>query len=576
MQTSTIRFLPLVLAAFTLISACGDGDKSAPIDASDSILRHVPADTPYVFATTGDAPDALLDKLRPHIDTSLAAYQLILRSTIEADYTDARSGNQDVEWLENVRPLLDELDSLMSVDGLAAAGIDRNSQFAMYGAGLLPVIRVELSDSALMEAELGRLEEKAGYAMDTAELDGQRYRYAGDTDTRVVLAIVADELVLTFVPNQLSDEEFKRVLGLTAPQQNMAENGALLAVVDEYDFDQYAAGFVDLERIASTFVTPQTGVNAELLAMMEHDPAELSQVCVDEITALSGVMPRIVMGYSELSTDAIDGRAILELRDDIAAAVSGLSASVPGLGTPQSGLLSFGMGVDLLALRNFYSDRLDAIEAEPFECPQLGDFQDGIVAGRAMLNQPIPPIAYSFKGFLAAVQSVDGLDIAAQQPPTSVEMQLLIATENAEGLLAMGAMFSPQLAALSIEPDGEPVRLSLPQVDATGQIVHIALSDEALAISVGEGMEDGLTALLASEASASQPFIYSEMDAGTYYEFVNGSMTTDVDGLGEIEGVLEAIEQMNQSSSALMERVSFSVNFTNRGIEIESDLTLKD
>ena len=48
--------------------------------------------------------------------------------------------------------------------------------------------------------------------------------------------------------------------------------------------------------------------------------------------------------------------------------------------------------------------------------------------------------------------------------------------DNAEGLLAMGAMFSPRICiALNLEPNGEPVRLSMPQVDALGQIVHIAL-----------------------------------------------------------------------------------------------------
>ena len=38
-----------------------------------------------------------------------------------------------------------------------------------------------------------------------------------------------------------------------------------------------------------------------------------------------------------------------------------------------------------------------------------------------VLNQPVPPIVYGFKGFMATVENIEGLNIAAQQPPTSVD-----------------------------------------------------------------------------------------------------------------------------------------------------------
>lgn len=577
MLISNIRRALVAMGTLVLVlTACGDGDKSEPISATDSVLRFVPADTPYVFATTGQAPDALIDKMTPHMDATLGAYHGMIRAVAENAYAEAREEDKDLDMFEQFLPLLDELESLMSVDGFADAGIDRDSQFAIYGAGILPVMRVTLSDSELMEATMTRLEEKADKEMMTATVDGQSYRYFGDEKGRIVVAILGDNLVMTMVPTELPTDQLKEVLGLTLPAQDIASAGTLAKISDEYGFTNYMVGLVDFERIVKTFVEPPSGVNAALMDLLDYERSELNDVCKAEIETLAGIMPRAVMGYTELTTERIASRGIFELRDDIASSVSTLTAPVPGLGVAQGGLFTFGMSTDLLAMRTFYTERLDALEESPFECELFADLQAGVASGRDILNQPIPPIVYGFKGFLAVVDEIEGLDIAAQQPPTSVDMRMLLAMENAEALLAMGAMFSPELASLSLEPNGEPVKLNLPQVDAIGQIVHVALSDSALGISVGDGTEDGLGDLLASDNSDRRPFMYGEMDASAYYEFVNDSMTGGDNGLAEMAEIQAAISAMNTASSALMDRINFSINFTENGVEFESGLTLKD
>lgn len=572
------RALVAAVSTLVLLVACGDSDEagSSSSVAADSILKFVPADTPYVFATTGDMPDDVMDKLTPQLDTTLSAYHQIIRAIAENAYAEARENDEDVEWFEQALPFIDELESLMSVDGLEDAGIDRDSQFAIYGAGLLPVMRIALSDSQLMEAAIKRLEEEAGQDMQTSMIDGNLYRYAGDDEARIVMAIIEGNFILSMVPSSLPEEQFKQVLGLTLPANNIASAGTLAAASKQYGYENYMVGVVDLEQIAATFIEPQSGINAELLELTEYDAADLGDVCVDEIRAMSGIMPRVVIGYTELSVERIDSKAVFELREDIATAVSGLTAAVPGLGSARSGLMSFGMSMDLLALRQFYSDRLDALEASPFACDELAELQAGVESGREMLNQPIPPIVYGFKGFLASIDRVEGMDLAAQQPPTSVDMRMLVAIENAEGLLAMGAMFSPELAALNLESNGEPVRVNVPMIDALAQIIHVAMTDDALAISVGEDMQEGLGDMLDGDIADQPPFVYAEMDAGAYYEFVGNSMTTDIGDLGDMPEVRDAIAAMNEASRALMDRISFEINFTDNGIEMDSELTLKD
>lgn len=577
MSISVLRLFLVVATSFLLVLVgCSDDDDATSSASAGGLLQYISADTPYVFATLETMPEDVADKLRPQLEATLSAYQQIIRAVAENAYAEARENDEDLEWFETVMPFVDELEDLMSVDGFAEAGIDRDSRFAFYGAGVLPVIRVTLSDEALMEATIKRLETKAGEDMKTATIDGHSYRYVGDDEARIVIAVIDGSFLLTMVPTSLPEDEMKQVLGVTLPAANIADAGALASIARKYSYDDYLLGFFDIEGLVNTFIEPQAGINAEILSMMDYDGNMLSDVCKVEIKTLAGIMPRIVSGYTDINVDRITSSAVFELREDIATAMTALTAPVPGLGSVQNGMFSFGMSMDLLALREFYSDRLDALEASPFKCEHFAEFQSGVSAGRDVLNQPVPPIVYGFKGFLATIESIEGLNIAAQQPPTSVDMRLLIAMENAEGLLAMGAMFSPEFAALNLEPNGKPVRLSLPQIDAFGQVVHVALTDDALAVSVGDGMEDELGSMIDADAADDSPFIFGEMDASAYSEFVSNSMLSDVGDANEVPEIREAVAALNAASQALMDRLNFAITFSDHGVEIGSELTLKD
>ncbi len=558
------------------ISACSkDSDESAgsALTASDGLLKYVPADTPYVLAMPAALPDDVLDKMEPQTDMMLQMYPDLLEGILRSAIETREAEGQESDELEKAIPLLDELDSLLSIEGLRAAGIDRDSRFAMYGAGVLPVIRTTLSDGSLLEAAIVKLEESAATKMSVATIDNHEYRYAGDEKGRVIVAIIDNELVISLVPTELSEEHLKTVLGLTLPDQNIAQSGSLKNVADKYNFEDYFVGYIDIQQVASVFLDDQTGVNAELLSMLEFDGMQLSDVCKSEIRSMAGVMPRIVAGYTDVSTEEISSKAVFELRDDLAAGVATMTGPVPGLGSDQGGIFSLGMSTDLMAAREFYSGRLDAMEANPYECEDLAEFQDGIAAGREMLNQPLPPIVYGFKGFLAVVEDIEGLDLQNEIPPTSIDMRLLVSMDNVEGLIAMGAMFSPELASLNIEPNGEPVKVEMGQLAAMGQTVHVAMTDDAIAVSVGEGTEARLGEMLQANINDPAPFVAFEMDAARYYSFVSDAMMSgsDMDTMPEIR---EATQAMLDAVSKSVSRMSLTVDFSEHGIELDSTVTL--
>lgn len=572
--------IALAFVSIVALGCNGSPDKTESAPATDpGLLKYVPADTPYVFAMLDPIPDDIADKFEPKLEAILAAYRELLQTIVELGVAKASDSEKAEGLPDEASGVLNELAGLLSVEGLRNAGIDRDSTMVMYGSGLLPVLRMAVTDGDLLEATIARIEEKANDSMSTASIAGQSYRFAGDEKAQLVIAIIEDEFVLSIVPTKLSEDLLKAVLGLTLPATNIADTGELQKIIDDNGFVQHSVGLVDVERIVATFLDDQSGVNAELLTLMDYGVSELDEVCKAEIRAMSGIVPRIITGYTELSVDKFTSNTIVELRSDIAKGLATLPAPVPGLGEKQDGLVAFGMSIDLLAARDFYAARLDAMEAEPYECHLFADLQAGVAQGREALNQPIPPIVYGFKGFLAVVESIEGMDLANNRPPTSARVRFLVAADDAAGLLAMGAMFSPEIAALDIRPDGEPVRFESPQLNGVADAAHVAMTDNALAISLGQGTEARLAGMLAAAISKPHPFVSMEMDAAQYYELIAETMVFEEDDDEENPTPPElkaAIAELMTVLGDMFSRMTFQVEFTERGIEFPSTIVLSE
>lgn len=578
---STKFLFPIAIAAFAL-AACEKDEPAPPtslLSSNDTLLRYVPADTPYVIANVEPLPDELMDKLEPKIDDILQSYQVVLREVVAVKKAELTEEQRESEDAKKAAAAIDDLTTLLSMDGLRGAGFGRDGTAVVYGNGLLPVIRFELTDGALFDAAISRLEDKAGHKMAVAAIEGGGYRYADIEQIRVVIAILEKEAVITVVPSSFSEAQTASALGLTPPETSIADTGVLAQIAEKYGFTPQYAGFVDMEKIASTFTDPQTGVNAELLAMMGHDVATVSDVCKAEIREVAGVMPRMVLGYTAIGVDRMDSTFVLELREDIAAGLATLTAEVPGLGGDPGGLMAFGMSLNVQAAREFVEARIEALEADPFECEHFADLQAGVAGAKMGLQQPLPPLVYDFKGFLAVIDDIEGLDVASQTPPTSIDGRFMIAMDNAPALVGMGAMFSPELAQLNLQPDGKPVALDMPQMQAMGITAHAALTENAVAIAVGEDSEQDLGDMLGAKPTGAAPFMSFSMDAARYYGFLGDAIAASEPKEGEEAPSPEmqaALKDIMNAVAGLYERMSVDVLLTSNGVEFKAVEHLAD
>lgn len=573
-----LRTVLLSLMSFLILAGCkeGGGSGNSP-SAEDSQLRFVPADTPYLFATGKPLPDKLFDKLEPQMDELLQAYQIVLRE-ISRSMIAKNADGMDVEDMQRVSGIVDELTTLLSIQGLRDAGFERSSSVAIFGHGLLPVLRISVSDSALFEAAIARIEKAAGETMDKAELDGHSYRLVGDEKGSLIIATIDNNVVFTFLPENFDDDQKRQLLGLKLPAKSLATADTVPGIIKKYGYTDYYVSYIDNQRIASTFIDGPTGLDVAFLNAIEIDIPKISPVCKAEIRDVVGIAPRIVIGYDEITADQMDATFVVEMRSDLALSLSKIAAVVPGLGKDPGGLLSMGFSVNLLELRSFYEGRLDALEADPFECEYFQEWQAGVAKGREVLNQPIPPIVYNLRGMNLLVDDVGDFDMANNVPPKEIDASVLIAMDDAETVIAMGTMFSPELAALNLQPDGKPIVLDLPQVQATGQKVFAAMLPDAVALSVGNGAEARVQEVLDADSGSPPPVFGMTMDAGRYYALIADSLVIENDADDAAELSPEARKALHDAMlviAKMYDRMAMDVHFTENGLEIGSRVTLK-
>jgi hypothetical protein len=543
------------------------------------LLQYIPADTPYVFAVTKPLPQHLQDRFEPAIDATLSAYRQVFLHHVGAEVERLRATAGGEAQAAQLQALANEITSLLSVEELRKAGLGRGSLIAVYGDGLLPVMRIASTDADAFDGAVGRIEAAATAKFEVGSIDGKSYRYLDMDGMRFIIATFGKDAVITLVPAAYSDARLAEVLGLKKPPNNLARSKALRQVTKEYGFTDHMIGLVDVTRLANFVLSDPGGRNEEFLRLVERDGLELSEACEAEFMELAAIAPRIVTGYTQVGKDSLDMSMIVEMRADIAAGFATLPALVPGLGKDLGGLMSFGLSLDPLALRTFYEARLDAMEADPFECELLGELQASVPKGREALAKPIPPMVYSFRGFLANLTDMRGADLANHKRPEEVDGSLLFAVENAEALVTMAALMSPEVAALNILPDGKARQLNLPQLAQLAQEAFAALSESALAVAVGAGAQQAAEAMLRAEPAASRPFASFSVDAGRYYDLMGDAVMRAEPDDGEEpppEELRSAIRDIMRSSGELYERMAVDVHFTERGIEISSRMTLAD
>ena len=527
----------LVLAALLCVSACGDKvDRDAP-------LAFVPADTPWVFANLEPVPESIRTRYEQQMqaawplmlgmfDGALADLEKVSNETssgadiddAEGDGADAVAANPEIaiatiadpagtaKAVRVLKGVLEELRSLDTPDKWRAVGLSPEARMAMYGVGLLPVMRLELSDPEAFRALVARLEQKAGSKLGTAQIGEQAVWTFGTDEVGGVLAIQGSHLVLGMMPGNADDALKRRVLGLDRPAESLADSGALADFNKARGYLPHGSGWIDTRRIVALVGTDE-GINA-IVRAAGSEPPVLDVTCRAEFDAIAAKMPRLAFGYTALDGERMSMHSRLDLEPALAQALLALGSSTPG-GATRDALFDFGIALPVLGLRDFLVTQADAVAKAPFQCEQLKDLNKAFADARPKLEGTLPPPVANLSGLrltatrLAWPQGSDKPDFAGT---------LVVGSSSPALLAGLAQLASPELQKITLPADGKPVAIPASALPAgyTDIPVSVAMGEKTLALAIGKDEGGRLATIVA--APPSKPGVWLDMSmSGSVY-----------------------------------------------------------
>ena len=450
-------------------------------------FKHIPADTPYVFADIEPFP---YDELDWQFIESYGSLITELRDQLTAEARNMPGDSIDKE-LQLTLAVLDELDGNMSPEGLKNLGIAIQGHIALYGIGAYPVYRLELADSSKFEAMIARIEAKVGEEIPRAKRGAHEYREIRAEELVIPIIITDKELVFGMTHAGFADTFVDYMTGDKMPERSLYQDNALLEMMRKHDFKPYVAGYFDITR----FVSVVTGEDkfsllAQSLMASGLDAPDLEASCRTEYNALAAAAPRIIMGYDEITRTHMSATFGLEMNTPLAKRLASARGSIPGFTSAKrdSGIFAYGMGVDLKALVEVLRGEAKRLGEDPFQCPDLLEFNDAAAAFNSAAQQ-IPPFISTMLG---ADVSLLGLELDNDMV-TRLQATAVIRLEEPDALMGTLKLLVPELTNLTIKPGDAPVALTLPQeFAAMGPGVttpYIAMSDNAIGLCIGEGMQ---------------------------------------------------------------------------------------
>ncbi|MEP6483823.1 MAG: hypothetical protein ABJB01_05185 [Rudaea sp.] len=510
-----IRLLALPILCATLLAACG---KKAT--DNDAPLAFVPADTPYAYANIDVTPVAVTEewskRMKGYWPMLMQMYQDMLTraGTEKNDPNTARA-------TKIARVILDEFQTDDLWTRLRAMGLKPDAHFAMYGVGMVPVIRIELGDPAAFRAEIATIETKTGEKIPVGKVGNQEFWQIGDEKVIGVAAIEGGHLVLSLLPTAGDDALKQQILGLTKPAQNLGSAGTLQAIAKQYGYSGYGTGFIDFVRITERLTNPATGTDADFAKAVGMPLTGTDPACRTDFLDIAHKFPRMVAGTEELAPQRMRLGAQIEMDSSIAQQLSAAFSSAPGTGSAGEGVMDISVSLPILKLKDFWLEQADAVAAKPYTCPHLATLNQGFAASKAKTDVTIPPPFSDLTGFRFTLDKFEMKD-GTSVPEVSGKM--LMRTTNPLAVLAMAQLAVPQLATLKVQPDGKAVPLPLGILPVTTPPLAVAMSSDALAMSSGAGEDATLGAYLAA-APAKDPVFLRMHFTGKLYALMGDMFT---------------------------------------------------
>ncbi|PAU73381.1 hypothetical protein [Vreelandella alkaliphila] len=521
MRTKLSLAVSLALLSTGVLSGCSDDSaptasgtqQEAPKNLSASLLKYIPADSPYFVATRESMPEqdafALYQRMQP-------------KDSLEADLDELRDMLHEIDddVLHSLMSLLiamgEEFVGVETLDDIHALGFKMSPQIALYGLGILPTLRMELQDEDAFRETLQRILTNADINPSTATTDEKEYWVlTQDGPIKAIMAIIDKQLLMSVVPENVSDELLSQVLGSILPDSSIGDTGALEEIEQRHGFTPYGAGEIDSSRLLSELSTPTHLGTQALLDAADAERLDLS-ACQADIDRITNRFPGLVMGMREYNLDRMEMNLILETDETIVSDLRAMTAQVPGLGSTE-GMASFGLGLNLPVLMQTVQKYAQEVRQNPFSCDELQELNSTWNEINKAINNPVAMmIGPSLSGFRARLNNLTMKD----GEPTGTGL-LTLASQNPLALLSTASAFAPDLGTLGLEPGGEAKKIDSMMLPPDSPELYAAMSESAITLGVGISDSETLQEELQAPVSERDLLVHGHLTGEFYHSLAD-------------------------------------------------------
>jgi hypothetical protein len=519
-----------VLCGALALAACkkdssGSGDskgvpgvpKPVAVDTSKlhvpALFASIPSDTPFVMASFEATPLEYWAKVRDAFGPLYSGM-----------FTKLRASGGDKPGTRVIDAVFAELEGKWNAKGLESLGLSATPRFAIYGLGLSPVVfRIEIKDAKVLLATIERVAQKAAVTLPPATPAGAgSYWQFDEAGVRGIVAVTADnQFVFAAGSTDGVAAKLPLILGTEKPASNMADGKALMALMTQYGFGPYILGYADTKQLGHKIA--------------EHFRPDLPPACGSEIDRLATRVPRIILGYTELTANRVAGAFVVELASDLQAEVAALRTNVPGLGEALAGdpLFAMGMAADLAGAKKLGQAMAGALASLGGACDAMAMAEAGASMDRTM-SAPLPPPLDQITGGAMSLQS---LSMQGGSPmPDAVDAIIVVAAKSGKGLFDAAKAAAPPIAQLGIEADGSLHKLSIPMHLPFD--VFAGVGDHAIVVAAGDKSKHAADEVMKASGGGKTPLAVMSYDLGRFMELqakLGGGGMFSPQGMGNVD-----------------------------------------
>jgi hypothetical protein len=550
-----------LLIALIGLSACSETDESTRAVAKFKLLEMVPADTPYVAASSRELPAALSERMLRAAAMRDDGDSLLL--ALEADDSPPDSARRQLLKLAHAFNV--ELENKLTPEGLASLGFPLNGRSLVYGLGILPVSWIETTDPQKVAAFLDRVEERAEVRSERATLGNTAYRRFDFGDLLGVLALEKGYLVAAIVPKVSEGELLPLVFGQQKPEKSLADTGEFERFNARHGFLGYGEGYLDLVRMVEMALGESSGINARVLQALGARPESISPACRNLARHLVQSVPRLGFGFTEAKADRYTMQGVLETSPAVAGWLKRLPASVPGLGAGDQAMFSIGMALNLPILRDGLKTLLATLLEQGRECEKVD--QEALTRKMQALDMLLNPMLAGLKGFNLVIDSLE-VDPVTREP-ASVKARFVLAATDPRGVFGLLAMLNPKLATLQIPPDGTPVELPLRAMSPSAPPAWVAIKGEVLGLFVAPTPPADVGRQLTASPASPELLFSLGYNVEKVVKKVGPSMEQSLQALeGEDAERARDVYGSLQQAASLYDRVRLDILGNDRGLVV--------